>query len=135
MAEKLANLQKSSELINRSDLWVVGTEYDFGNGLYGQRFSGTFPNATGSLPRLAYVVDTNVPASQIQSVSGYLGYKTGGNTFIANFGAVFMNSDATIQTSSNVVASTSINGIRIQVFTRLTFDANPTYNVGILYKK
>lgn len=41
MAEQLANLQKSSELINRPDLWVVGTEYDFGGGLYGQRFTTT----------------------------------------------------------------------------------------------
>jgi hypothetical protein len=31
----------SSSLILRPDLWVNGTEYNFGNGLYGRRFTGT----------------------------------------------------------------------------------------------
>ena len=36
---------KNMLLINRPDLWTVGTEYDFGGGLYGKRLKGT---ATGT---------------------------------------------------------------------------------------
>ncbi|MDR2889670.1 MAG: collagen-like protein [Lachnospiraceae bacterium] len=35
----------SASLIIRPDLWVSGTEYNFGNGLYGRRFTGTITQA------------------------------------------------------------------------------------------
>lgn len=38
---------KNSLLLTRPDLWTPGTEYDFGGGLYGQRFTGTI-TTTGS---------------------------------------------------------------------------------------
>lgn len=37
----------NSLLLTRPDLWTPGTEYDFGGGLYGQRFTGTI-TTTGS---------------------------------------------------------------------------------------
>jgi hypothetical protein len=45
----------NTALINRPDKWIVGTEYNFGDGLYGQRFTGSFnisstsPDYTGNL--------------------------------------------------------------------------------------
>jgi hypothetical protein len=33
------------DLISRPDLWVVGTEYNFGQGLFGKRFTGTITAA------------------------------------------------------------------------------------------
>lgn len=33
---------KTIELLNKPNLWVPGTEYDFGDNLYGQRFTGTY---------------------------------------------------------------------------------------------
>jgi hypothetical protein len=33
----------NSNLIDRPDQWIVGTEYDFGGGLYGQKFVGNTP--------------------------------------------------------------------------------------------
>jgi hypothetical protein len=36
------------DLINRPDKWVTGTEYDFGDGLYGRRFIGSINTPTSS---------------------------------------------------------------------------------------
>ena len=122
-------------LINRPDLWVVGTEYNFGNGLYGQRFSGTFGSPTGSSPRLVYVINTNVSVTKIVSVGGEFTYNTNNNSYVIGATATLMHSDATIQTAPSFVASTSLNGLIIQLMTRLTFDALPQYDIWVLYKK
>jgi len=37
---------ENSLLLNRPDLWTVGTEYHFGGGLYGQRFTGNLSTTT-----------------------------------------------------------------------------------------
>lgn len=39
---------KNSLLLTRPDLWTPGTEYDFGGGLYGQRFTGTYACSAAS---------------------------------------------------------------------------------------
>lgn len=46
---------KNSLLLTRPDLWQVGTEYDFGGGLYGQRFKGTTTGNSLSSGGLALV--------------------------------------------------------------------------------
>lgn len=39
---------ENSLLLNRPDLWTVGTEYHFGGGLYGQRFTGNLSTTTAT---------------------------------------------------------------------------------------
>lgn len=46
---------KNSLLLTRPDLWTPGTEYDFGGGLYGQRFKGTTTGNSLSSGGLALV--------------------------------------------------------------------------------
>lgn len=43
---------ENSLLLNRPDLWTPGTEYHFGGGLYGQRFTGTHSTAGASAKQL-----------------------------------------------------------------------------------
>ena len=69
--ESLINkiLKKGDQtLINRPDQWEVGKEYDFGNGLYGQRYSYTVmdgPAADGA-KYIEKVLDTNVTGKIIE---------------------------------------------------------------------
>lgn len=43
---------KNSLLLTRPDMWEPNTEYDFGGGLYGQRFTGTHSTAGASAKQL-----------------------------------------------------------------------------------
>jgi len=43
---------KNSLLLTRPDMWEPNTEYDFGGGLYGQRFTGTLSTAGASAKQL-----------------------------------------------------------------------------------
>jgi hypothetical protein len=47
--ETFFNDVSNKELINRPDKWVAGTEYDFGDGLYGQRFTGSYNITTAGV--------------------------------------------------------------------------------------
>ncbi len=60
---------KNSLLLTRPDLWTPGTEYDFGGGLYGQRFKGTTP--ASSLSSGGIVLVTGVAkTAQVKSKGG-----------------------------------------------------------------
>ena len=122
-------------LVSRPDLWTVGTEYDFGGGLYGQRFSGTFGSPTGSSPRLGYIYDTNVSMSKIVNSGGTFTYELYNVEYTINASSTFMNTDATMQTAGSLIISTTFNGLRIQLFTRLAYSALPKYDIWVLYKK
>ena len=126
---------ESLNLINRPDLWEVGTEYDFGSGLYGQRFAGTFGEPTQVDRRLTYAVNTAVSASKIVNSGGNFVYSVSTSQFTVNSTSTFMDSDASVQTAGSVVTSTIFNGIRIQLLTRVTFSTLPQYDIWVLYKK
>lgn len=50
----------NSNLAERPDLWVVGTEYDFGDGLYGQRFTGNVVGAADTQINVALATNTGI---------------------------------------------------------------------------
>jgi hypothetical protein len=54
--------------INRPDLWTTGLEYDFGGGLYGQRFTGTITE-TGGVPN-----ETGIGAVTLSGIVSCGGY-------------------------------------------------------------
>jgi hypothetical protein len=45
----------NSALINRPDLWIPSVEYNFGNNLYGQRFTGGISIAAGNISHINLV--------------------------------------------------------------------------------
>ncbi|MDR1288257.1 MAG: hypothetical protein LBK08_11665 [Treponema sp.] len=45
--------------INRPDLWTPGVEYDFGNNLYGQHFTGTITAVANENHRVALITSTS----------------------------------------------------------------------------
>jgi hypothetical protein len=57
-----------SSLINRPDKWIVGTEYNFGDGLYGQRFTGSHSITTDGV---GSEISTNV--SNVIYINSYGG--------------------------------------------------------------
>jgi hypothetical protein len=72
------------DLTNRPDLWAVGVEYDFGNGLYGARFTGTTPTyAAGSRTTIQLGAALGIPATtKVVATGGYWTYGTDGTLIV-----------------------------------------------------
>lgn len=64
-----------TNFMNRPDLWTVGTEYDFGEGLYGQRYTGTLSVTTTAT---AYSIDDNFDGTHFICC--------GGDVYFSSFG-------------------------------------------------
>lgn len=124
MAEQLANLQKSSELINRPDLWVVGTEYDFGGGLYGQRYAGTESYSQN-------VIKTTVLDASLTALSGILAFG-GSITYNTYQQLALPYMDNSVQF---VVQSIPNTGLCLIGKTTESGKNNVPYTVWALYKK
>lgn len=60
------NENKVLELMNKPNLWVVGQEYDFGDGVYGQRFTGSVTH-TATHTAQDVVLTSTIPDSLISS--------------------------------------------------------------------
>ena len=87
--------QGNSNLIDRPDLWTVGTEYDFGDGLYGQRFTGAVTTGTTAATKFGqntYMIYTNLinPGSTtLKIVDDGGNLSTSGNTGGYKLGEIF----------------------------------------------
>lgn len=69
-------LHSASSLILRPDLWDANTEIDFGNGLYGQRFTGTI-TANASAGNTIHLYATDI---RIYQFGGWVQYNNMGGT-------------------------------------------------------
>ncbi len=59
----------AESLIIRPDLWVSGTEYNFGSGLYGQRFIGTITCPANQNHRISLMITE--PTTRLISCDGW----------------------------------------------------------------
>lgn len=114
--------------ITRPDLWPVGKEITFGNGLYGQRFTGTYSLSAKQWKSIN--LSTLIPLS-IVDYGGTIQQSTWFNTlplcYIGNDGA--LQSEATIwyDPSNNT-------GLTMSIYFS-TSQTNSKYDVWVTYKK
>lgn len=111
-------------LVSRPDLWVVGTEYDFGNGLYGQKYTGT----TSLIANQVKVVVLDSSLTNIEllyDVGGSVEYNS--KQFLA-----LPYLDTTVQF---IIQTTSSNGLFLYARTSESGKNNIPYTVWALYKK
>jgi hypothetical protein len=108
--------------INRPDLWTANVEYDFGNGLYGQRFTGTI---TVTKTNLA-AVNLNLSASKMIS--------SGGEWFD---GVNYLSTDYTDLSSGIGCGFVRTTSGYITFYSRLRDNDrdNAPYDIWVIYKK
>ena len=119
-----------SDFILKPNIWVVGTEYNFGDGLFGQRFQGNV-TANGQV-RVYTILDASLGNINI--------IKQGGNVFFINandYGSV-VNVIAQLNYNNpwnyNNLASVSTKGLVFEnscYYTR----TNAPYDIWVLYTK
>lgn len=114
---------ENSLLLNRPDLWEAGTEYHFGGGLYGQRFTGNTPDiATGDS---RYVI-------QLAPVGTFT------NNRIFDFGGNITAYNSTDGLCVHPIGSRSINGAvgseykGYHIDTGIYFTADGRLSLGIM---
>lgn len=121
--------------INRPDLWPPNKEIFFGNGLYGQRFTGTITEVA-SLTTQTDTVLASFSPTKIISQGGYIDI---GNSIKLplGMGTTYPNSDGTIMTVQTAIIFSNPNGnnflLRTQVSNRSRTDA--PYDVWATYTK
>ena len=114
--------------ITRPDLWPVEKEITFGNGLYGQRFTGTYSLSAKQWKSIN--LSTLIPSSIID-YGGTIQQSTWFNTlplcYIGNDGA--LQSEATIwyDPSNNT-------GLTVSIYIS-TAQSNSKYDIWVTYKK
>ena len=114
--------------ITRPDLWPENKEITFGNGLYGQRFTGTYSLSAGQWKSIN--LSTLIPSSIID-YGGTIQQSTWFNTlplcYIGNDGA--LQSEATIwyDPSNNT-------GLTVSIYIS-TAQSNSKYDIWVTYKK
>jgi hypothetical protein len=118
-------------LINYPNQWVVGQEYDFGNGLFGQRFTGNMPNTTAGMNTNKQISGMLGNSFRLVANGGYCAYDAAGNSQLP-LGTTYTGT-GTVNTSS-AIAIGSNNGIYLYLTTQ-TNAATPPYDVWIKYTK
>ena len=130
---------KNSLLLTRPDMWEPNTEYDFGGGLYGQRFTGNMP-AIAAGKAVARIFQYTISSSA--SIVSYGGHITGKNASGTRV-VITPNSVRRAQQDSTTLAMgwTSIlildNILLMNAgsYSNDYFTTSDTYDVWVTYKK
>lgn len=120
---------KNSLLLTRPDLWEVGTEYDFGGGLYGRRFTGTITVAANTTD--TRVIANNIGSPRLVSFGGDFAYDNDLNTLQLGYSQVDNNSFCgSLYTHSNT------GGGEIRLVTKTSYvRTNAPYDIWCTYTK
>ena len=111
--------------------WVVGTEYDFGDGTFGKRYTGNLSVAMNT--PLSTVLDSAFTGIKIS--------KSGGDWDLGNSGRQSVKGTAITGTPGNISISFSstifINGVNLYIntFVAATTRTNAPYDVWVIYTK
>jgi hypothetical protein len=120
--------------MNYPNQWVAGQEYDFGNGLYGKRITGTITIAANTQSIV------NVVASGATGIVDNGGYLTEGETGVpatVGVGQSLLNSSGTTNMSSDVrlVNTTGAINIASRSVNARNGNTNSRYDVWVKYTK
>ena len=65
------NKSDLAEEMNKPNTWVVGNEYNFGDGIYGKRYTGTITADRGVVKNISLDTSINISNSRLISCGGY----------------------------------------------------------------
>jgi hypothetical protein len=123
-------IKYSDSFINRPDLWTPSIEYDFGNGLYGQRFSGGYAITANTY---AIIGLTYLPLnSKIIECGGYINQNN--NDFQQQLGGS-RNGPNNANYQTNTLNFDPDNGVLHLFMYDNTSSSNNLYNVWVKYTK
>ena len=122
------NENKVLELMNKPNLWVVGQEYNFGDGVYGQRFTGNVAH-TGKGTR-----DVNLISGIANMISSGGYWDRGVNKTKVPVNASIIDSGAT---SGVIAISCTLNQINSDLTVRFLNNSagTSTYDIWVKYTK
>ena len=121
------NENKVLELMNKPNTWVAGQEYDFGDGIYGQRFTGSVTHtATNTYKDITLL--TTRPSTLISSGGNW--YR-GTNNFTMTIGQTAMKNSNDIIFGSFVYAGPA--GLCVRFFNNDPMTS--TYDIWVKYTK
>lgn len=123
------NKSDLAEQMQKPNTWTVGTEYDFGDGVYGQRFTGTY-TAAANADANAYT-DKKLSNISIESILNHGGWFDNGS------GVKIAISGSAAGQSTNYRASEilySSEGLILKTFSSVA-RTNAPYDVWVLYTK
>ena len=115
-------------LISRPDLWPENTELDFGDGLYGQRFTGKITQAANSKAQIMFIYS-------IGKLISYGGEWQWGSSTVerATIPDFFINGSG-IFTTGGFLFKTGTGGLRFDSYSSGD-RTNAPYDVWVLYTK
>ena len=114
--------------ITRPDLWPENKEITFGNGLYGQRFTGTYSLSAKQWKSIN--LSTLIPSSIID-YGGTIQQSTGFNTLPL----CFIGTNGALQSEATIWYDPSNNtGLTVSIYIN-TAQSNSKYDIWVTYKK
>jgi microcystin-dependent protein len=126
------NENKTAELMNKPNTWVVGQEYDFGDGIYGQRFTGS-KTASSNVDTDVSISLGNMSAPKLIEMGGYWQPTS---TLVSGFQQFNMNTYIGSAFSGGWLSSDGSTGALTLRFNRYDPGIKSLYyDVWILYTK
>lgn len=125
------NENKVLELMNKPNLWVVGQEYDFGDGLYGQRFTGSVTH-TAKHTAQDVVLTSTIPDLLISSGGKWNRGTTNWTLSIGQISPVSTSTSGDIDLSSAVVIDPK-RGLLVRFYNNNS--QTSTYDIWVKYTK
>ena len=119
---------KNSLLLTRPDMWEPNTEYDFGGGLYGQRFTGTIDVQPNMVTKV--LASTGFDNASFVQYGGHL------KRSIISGSYSFAIPTAYYETGNVISCTLSISGGQLQMHEKDNATQNGVpYDVWVTYKK
>ena len=120
---------ENSLLLNRPDLWVAGTEYHFGGGLYGQRFTGTPNIASGNK------LDVTLFATSIAKIVSS-GGTYGGSTSWSDYGSPIISGTSPFSIVANAsIIKASSDAMLLRIINYSWSNNITQYDIWLTYRK
>lgn len=118
-------------MINKPNLWEPGKEYDFGDGVYGQRYIGTYKSNATKYQMTQIVLETTWSGYQIIQCGGGIQYEPNG---VLQLGFSGNNQDGERNTFSTGLYGFrgSTLGVNVQI---AQVNQTYSYDVWLLYTK
>jgi predicted porin len=113
-------------LVNRPDLWEIGVEYDFEDGLFGQRFKGVI-NAN-----INTAADTLLNVSDVSSIIDFGGHYSNGAGINLCFCSTYFNGTNITETSGIYIDQ---GVIHFWTLRNANIRVNEPYDIWVKYTK
>lgn len=130
---------KNSLLLTRPDMWEPNTEYDFGGGLYGQRFTGNMPTiAAGNVATRVFQYTISSSATLVSCGGCITGKNLSEDRIVIAPNSVrrAQQDNATLAMGwSSVLILGDILLMNVGSYARDHFTTSDTYDIWVTYKK